>query len=69
MAKTIVQNPCPRCGRPGTPSGARLFFCGTCQMEFEPDTGDGEIPYGDPAKIVERRENRRLTEKERRRRL
>ncbi len=66
MAKTIVENPCPRCGRPGAKSGEKIFFCGDCQMEFEPGD-DGPIGRGRPDVIAERREEFQLRERARKR--
>ena len=54
---------CPKCGTHKTrPNGDRLFFCSVCNMLFEPES-DGDIGYGDPARIAERREQREIREK------
>ena len=56
---------CPRCGMATvTKSGStdRAWYCHHCELEFEPED-DGDIGYGDPAKIAagrldrERRKN------------
>ena len=46
---------CPACKRPGIESGQRLWYCPTCQMEFE-SGDDGTIGYGDPTYYAERNE-------------
>ena len=56
---------CPRCQRKtATTSGTtpRAYFCPHCRIEFEPES-DGDIGYGDPARIAERREQREIREK------
>jgi hypothetical protein len=41
------------------------MFCHGCNLEFEPEGTEGmaDIPYGDPARIAERREQREIREK------
>ena len=41
---------------------AQAYFCPHCRIEFEPES-DGDIGYGDPARIAERREQREIREK------
>ena len=51
--------PCPWChtSRKVYPHGEREFFCGGCKRLFDLEK-DGDVPYGDPAKIAERRERK-----------
>ena len=61
---------CPRCQRKSsTPSGTtpRAYYCHGCRIEFEPES-DGDIGYGDPARIAERREQREIADQARRKR-
>jgi len=64
----IMSARCPKCGKKShTTSGTspRAMFCHGCNLEFEPEGTEGmaDIPYGDPARIAERREQREIREK------
>lgn len=51
--------PCPKCNsRKTRPNGERLFWCVKCEMLFDLSGEDGDIGYGDPARVAERREKR-----------
>lgn len=59
---------CPRCGKKShTTSGTtpHAMFCHGCNLEFEPAGTEGidDTPYGDPARIAEKREQREIREK------
>lgn len=48
---------CPHCGSPKTrPNGDKLHYCVRCAMLFDESGDDGDIGYGRPDKIAERRE-------------
>jgi hypothetical protein len=58
---------CPACGQQTVDRGNGFGYCHGCKMEFDSES-DGDVTYGDPARIVERREQRELEAKERRHR-
>jgi ribosomal protein L37AE/L43A len=61
---------CPRCNtsKHARPNGDRLWFCSSCSMLFDDSGDDGDVTYGDPARIAVRNENHQLADKARRKR-
>ena len=59
LVEWFEQAACIRCHSPKQvrPSGTtpRAFYCGKCKIEFEAED-DGFVGYGDPARIVAKRE-------------
>ena len=53
---------CPKCGKASITTSSvntHAYYCHTCKMEFE-DSDDGEVTYGNPARIASHIEQRRI---------
>lgn len=50
---------CPKCGRRQDFNGAHaIYWCPSCRMQFDDDPDEGGSFYADPAKRLEKAEER-----------